>query len=367
MYETFYHLSGLPFQLSPDPRFYFASQSHRKAMAYLVYGLNQGEGFVVVTGDIGTGKTTLLGRLLAGLDTKKYLAGTVVTTQLDPMGMLRMVASAFGLGGPPDEDKASLLRRIEQFLVGAHKSGRQPLLIIDEVQNVPIRSLEELRMLSNFQLQHRSLLQTLLVGQPQFRATIAGPELEQLRQRVTASYHLGPLDEADTRGYIEHRLRLVQWKGDPEITDAAFSKIFKHSGGLPRRINTLCSRLLLYGSLEGLHRLDDDVVDKVVEELSLEVAEVEGKPAAILQHSLSGNSGGNAETMDLLTRRIGILERYVHAHEQTIQKALAMFSEYVSAQQTAATQGTSQAPSQGKQVSRNGVPEGGEHDAKSDA
>jgi putative secretion ATPase (PEP-CTERM system associated) len=363
VYETFYHLSGLPFQLSPDPRFYFASQSHRKAMVYLVYGLNQGEGFVVVTGDIGTGKTTLLGRLLAGLDTKKYLAGTVVTTQLDPVGMLRMVASAFGLTGAPDEDKASLLRRIEQFLVAAQKAGRQPLLIIDEVQNVPIRSLEELRMLSNFQLQHRSLLQTLLVGQPQFRATIGGPELEQLRQRVTASYHLGPLDEADTRGYIEHRLRLVQWKGDPEITDTAFSKIYKHSGGLPRRINTLCSRLLLYGSLEGLHRLDDDVVEKVVEELSREVAEVESKPVMAFQHSVTGNSGGNAETIDLLTRRIGILERYVHAHEQTIQKALAMFSEYVSAQQAAA----SQTGSQGKPVARNGVREGEGHDAKSDA
>lgn len=363
MYETFYHLSGLPFQLSPDPRFYFASQSHRKAMAYLVYGLNQGEGFVVVTGDIGTGKTTLLGRLLAGLDTKKYLAGTVVTTQLDPVGMLRMVASAFGLDGPADEDKASLLRRIEQFLVAAQKAGRQPLLIIDEVQNVPIRSLEELRMLSNFQLQHRSLLQTLLVGQPQFRSTISGPELEQLRQRVTASYHLGPLDEADTRGYIEHRLRLVQWKGDPEITDAAFSKIYKHSGGLPRRINTLCSRLLLYGSLEGLHQLDDGIVDKVVEELSREVAEVEGKPAIAFQHSMAANSGGNAETIDLLTRRIGILERYVHAHEQTIQKALAMFAEYVSAQQAAAPQ----AEPQGKPAPRNGVREGESHDAKSDA
>lgn len=361
MYDAFYHLSGLPFQLSPDPRFYFASQAHRKAMAYLVYGLNQGEGFVVVTGDIGTGKTTLLGRLLAGLDTKKYLAGTVVTTQLDPTGMLRMVASAFGLTSAADEDKASLLRKIEQFLVAAQKSGRQPLLIVDEVQNVPIRSLEELRMLSNFQLQHRSLLQTLLVGQPQFRATIAGPELEQLRQRVTASYHLGPLDEADTRGYIEHRLRLVQWKGDPEITDGAFAKIFQHSGGLPRRINTLCSRLLLYGSLEGLHRLDEAVVETVVEELSREVAEVESRAAvpqpAVLQPAAPPRAQG--ADADLLNRRLAILERYVHAHEQTIQKALAMFSEYVSAQQGAA--------SGPRPAAGNGVREEEGHDGKPDA
>ncbi len=353
MYEAFYHLSGLPFQLSPDPRFYFASQSHRKAMAYLVYGLNQGEGFVVVTGDIGAGKTTLLGRLLAGLDTKKYLAGTVVTTQLDPTGMLRMVASAFGLTTAPEEDKASLLRKIEQFLVAAQKAGRQPLLIVDEVQNVPIRSLEELRMLSNFQHQHRSLLQTLLVGQPQFRATIAGPDLEQLRQRVTASYHLGPLDEADTRGYIEHRLRLVQWKGDPEITDAAFERLYKHTGGSPRRINTLCSRLLLYGGLEGLHQLDETVVDKVVEELGREVAEVEAGAAPA--PALAGDGGGQAN--ELLARRVAILERYVHAHEQTIQKALAMFSEYVSAQSAA----------QARPASRAGIREDEGHDRKPDA
>ncbi len=328
MYEAFYHLSGLPFQLSPDPRFYFASQSHRKAMAYLLYGLNQAEGFVVVTGDIGTGKTTLLGRLLAGLDTKKYLAGTVVTTQLDPTGMLRMVASAFGLTAG-DDDKASLLRKIEQFLVTSQKAGRQPLLIVDEVQNVPVSSLEELRMLSNFQFQHRSLLQTLLVGQPQFRATIAGADLEQLRQRVTASYHLGPLDEKDTRGYIEHRLRMVQWKGDPEIGDAAYGRIFKHSGGLPRRINTLCSRLLLYGSLEGLHMIDVAVVDQVVEELGQEVAEVASRPGQGPAATAQIGAPRQDESVELLSRRVGILERYVHAHEQTIQKALAMFSEYM--------------------------------------
>lgn len=333
MYEAFYHLSGLPFQLSPDPRFYFASQSHRKAMAYLIYGLNQGEGFVVVTGDVGSGKTTLLGRLLAGLDTKKYLAGTVVTTQLDPVGMLRMVASAFGIGAPED-DKAALLRKIEQFLLAAHKSGRQPLLIIDEVQNVPVRSLEELRMLSNFQFQHRSLLQTLLVGQPQFRATIASPELEQLRQRVTASYHLGPLDEADTRGYVEHRLRLVQWNNDPEITDGAFTRIYRHCGGLPRRVNTLCSRLLLYGSLEGLHRIDEAVVDKVIEEMAREVAEVDVPPASV--PAAMPSPSPSDPTTDLLARRVAILERYVQAHEQTIQKALAMFSEYLATQEQAA-------------------------------
>ncbi|GIK97041.1 MAG: ATPase [Alphaproteobacteria bacterium] len=330
MYEAFYQFSGQPFQLSPDPRFYFASQSHRKAMAYLVYGLNQGEGFVVVTGDIGTGKTTLLGRLITGLDTKKYLAGTVVTSQLDPTDMLRMVATTFGIA-IKDDDKATLLRKIEQFLVTTQQSGRQCLLIVDEVQNVPVKSLEELRMLSNLQFKNRSLLQTLLVGQPQFRSTIARPELEQLRQRVTASYHLGPLDAQDTRRYIEHRLKLVGWQGDPEITDDAHEQIFEHTGGLPRRINTLCSRLLLFGSLDSLHRLDGETVLHVVEELSQEVAEEASTRGA---NGAQAQAPGDAPVQALngaLADRLAVLERYVFAHEQTIQRALQLFAEYLAA------------------------------------
>lgn len=337
MYEAFYQFSGQPFQLSPDPRFYFASQSHRKAMAYLVYGLNQGEGFVVVTGDIGTGKTTLLGRLIAGLDTKKYLPATVVTSQLEPTDMLRMVATAYGIA-VKNEDKATLLRKIEQFLIATHQSGRQCLLIVDEVQNVPVNSLEELRMLSNLQFRNRSLLQTLLVGQPQFRSTLARPELEQLRQRVTASYHLGPLDAQDTRGYIEHRLKLVGWKGDPEFTDDAHEQIFEHTGGLPRRINSLCSRLLLFGSLDGLHKLDGEIVKRVVEEMSREVAEVAG--AVGTGNGAEPPATAAAAVNGALADRVAVLERYVFAHEQTIQRALQLLAEYLAARQAAGGSGS---------------------------
>lgn len=335
MYEAFYQFSGQPFQLSPDPRFYFASQSHRKAMAYLVYGLNQGEGFVVVTGDIGTGKTTLLGRLIAGLDTKKYLPATVVTSQLEPTDMLRMVATAYGIA-IKDDDKATLLRKIEQFLIATHQSGRQCLLIVDEVQNVPVNSLEELRMLSNLQFKNRSLLQTLLVGQPQFRATLARSELEQLRQRVTASYHLGPLDSQDARRYIEHRLKLVGWKGDPEFTDDAHEQIFEHTGGLPRRINSLCSRLLLFGSLDGLHRLDGETVQRVVEEMSREVAEEAGAGTG---NGAQPPGAGSALNGGVLADRVAVLERYVFAHEQTIQRALQLLAEYLAARQGPAGSG----------------------------
>jgi len=146
MYTGFYELEGLPFQLSPDPRFFFGSSGHQKAMAYLTYGLHQGEGFIIITGDIGAGKTTLVGHLFSNLDSTKFIAAKLVTTQLEADDMLRMVAAAFGI---PQEgaDKSQLLRRIESFLIATHNAGKRSLLVIDEVQNLSVRALEELRML----------------------------------------------------------------------------------------------------------------------------------------------------------------------------------------------------------------------------
>src|SRR5919202_877650 len=192
MFADFYNLSGLPFQLTPDHRFFYGSRNHQKALAYLTYGLSQGEGFIVITGDIGAGKTTLLGHLLSELDRERYVAAQVTSTQINADDTLRMAASAFGL---PQEgsDKATLLRRIEEFLRQCFRSGKRCVLIVDEAQNLPVSSLEELRMLSNFQTEARPLLQLFLLGQPQFRGVLASDALEQLRQRVIASYHLGPM------------------------------------------------------------------------------------------------------------------------------------------------------------------------------
>ncbi|MGB8274802.1 MAG: XrtA/PEP-CTERM system-associated ATPase, partial [Alphaproteobacteria bacterium] len=274
MYTSFYHLNGRPFQLSPDPRFYFGSRGHRKAMAYLTYGLNQGEGFIVITGDIGMGKTTLVGHLFSELDSQKYVAAKVVTTQLAPDDTLRMVAAAFSI---PFEgaDKATLLRRIETFCSQCSRQGRRVLLVIDEAQNLPMGSIEELRMLSNFQTDEKALLQCFLLGQPQFRATIASDGLEQLRQRIIASYHLEPMDAGETRAYVEHRLKTVGWQNDPSFSDETFRLIHTHTGGIPRRINTLCSRLLLFGFLEELHAIDAAVVQEVVSDLLREGMQTE--------------------------------------------------------------------------------------------
>jgi general secretion pathway protein A len=216
MYETFYGLTGKPFQLNPDPAFYFGSRQHRRAMAYLEYGLHQNEGFIVVTGDVGAGKTTIVRSLLDKLDPKQVVAGNLVSTQVDAEDTLRLVASSFGLRAK-DVEKSDLLLALEAFLVSTCQQGKRALLIVDEAQNLTARAIEELRMLSNFQLETHALLQSFLVGQPEFRRTMQSPEMQQLRQRVIAACHIGPLDADETRGYIEHRLKCVGWKGDPKF------------------------------------------------------------------------------------------------------------------------------------------------------
>ncbi len=342
MYVSFYKLSGRPFQLSPDHRFFFESRSHKKAFSYLTYGLSQGEGFIIITGDIGAGKTTLVGHLFAQLDKSKVVAANLVTTNLEAEDTLRMVATSFGIQ-VEGRDKATLLMQLEAFLLENHRAGKRVLLVVDEAQNLPIRSLEELRMLSNFQHEEKALLQSFLLGQPQFRETIfSDSNLEQLRQRVIATYHLEPVDLEETKAYICHRLGLVDWQGDPEFTDEAFEKIYSHTFGVPRRINTLCSRLLLFGFLEEKHLIDGSAVDEVVKDLMQEGNQ------SVLPSPASKANGGSAPISEAATekpepaseaemraeieslrRRIGVLEKYVRAHDKTIARTLDIMTDWV--------------------------------------
>jgi len=270
MYEVFYHLQARPFQLTPDPRFFFSSKGHQRAAAYLVYGAHQGEGFIIITGEVGAGKTMLAATLAQKLASQNLALAQVVSTRLEADDMVRTVSAAFGLS--QEGNKAALLDRLGQFLLACSRQGRRALLIVDEAQNLPAASVEELRMLSNFVHGNRPLLQTFLLGQPEFRRTLQGPEMEQLRQRVIASYHLGPLDQAETASYVVHRLRTAGWHGDPEFGPDSFALIHQFTGGIPRRINILCDRVLLMGCLDQKHQLTGSDVATVISELQQEFA-----------------------------------------------------------------------------------------------
>ena len=271
MYETFYGLTSKPFQLNPDPSFYFGSKQHSRAKAYLEYGVSRHEGFVVITGEIGAGKTTILRTLIDGLHGSDVVIGHLVTTQLGAEDTLRMVGAAFGFH-VKDVSKSELLITLEAFLVSQTSQGKRCLLIVDEAQNLTPQAVEELRMLSNFQFGNQALLPSFLVGQPEFREILQRPEMEQFRQRVAATCHIGPLDSDETRSYIEHRLKCAGSRGKPSFEAAAFDVVFKASRGIPRRINSICDRLLLLGFLADKTHLSAADVDEVVREFAEESA-----------------------------------------------------------------------------------------------
>lgn len=252
MYESYYGLAGKAFRLNPDPAFYFSSQGHASAYSYLKYGVFQCEGFMVITGEIGAGKTTLVRALLNKLDATQVVSAQVVSTQLEADDLLRTTAIAFGLR-PQNMDKAQLLATLEAYFTQLAAEGRRALLVVDEAQNLSPHAMEELRMLSNFQIDEQGLLQSFLIGQPELRDLLRLPSLRQLRQRIIASYHLGPMTETETRGYIEHRLKHVGYAGDPRIEDAAFHAFHEATGGIPRRINLLANRVLLAAYLAEKH------------------------------------------------------------------------------------------------------------------
>lgn len=277
MYESFFGLSGNPFQLSPDPAFYYGSPVHRRAYAYLEYGLYQGEGFIVITGEVGAGKTTLVRNLLAHVDPRQVTAAHLVSTNLDADELLRAVASALGLATTA-ADKPALLADLERHLRRLAGERRHVLLVVDEAQNLTARAVEELRMLSNYQLGGKALLQSFLVGQPELRKTLQGPDMQQFRQRVIASYHLGALDKNESQAYVEHRLKQVGWKRDPAFDDDAFEAIYAFTAGIPRRINLVCNRLLLAAFLSEKHDITAADVELVARELREEFGVVSASP-----------------------------------------------------------------------------------------
>jgi len=280
MYEEFYGFTGRPFQLTPDAAFYFESLTHRKALSYLGYGLAQGEGFIVITGEIGSGKSTLAAHLMATIDPERLTAAQVVTSALNGDEIIHVVAQSFGLVIDAN-DKATALAGIEGLLHAEARGGRRCLLVVDEAQNLSIEALEELRMLSNFQLGAQPLLQTLLLGQPEFRDTLqSSPRLEQLRQRVIATHHLDAMDADEVQPYVEHRLRLVGWNGRPSIETPLYPALYEATGGVPRRINQIANRLFLMGCVEERDHFDMTLFERVMEEVATDTALAPAAPVA---------------------------------------------------------------------------------------
>ncbi|MBT9485991.1 MAG: AAA family ATPase [Rubrivivax sp.] len=303
MYETHYGLISKPFQLIPDPSFYFGSKQHSRAKAYLEYGVSRNEGFVVITGEIGAGKTTILRTLIEGLHGSNVVTGHLVTTQLGAEDTLRMVGAAFGFK-VKDVPKSELLITLEAFLISQTSQGKRCLLIVDEAQNLSMRAIEELRMLSNFQFGNQALLQSFLIGQPEFREILQRPEMEQFRQRVAATCHIGPLDQDETRAYIEHRLKRAGSTDKPSWGEGAFEAIHKATRGIPRRINSVCDRVLLLGFLAGRTALTVEDVNEVVRELEAENAVPPKKDVAPMPDSApgelyAGSVGGMPLDLDL--------------------------------------------------------------------
>jgi len=321
VYDEYYGLNGKPFQLTPDHRFFFESKAHHRAMAYLRYGLEQGEGFIVITGGIGTGKTMLAQALVSELTGSDILPVQLVNTQVDPEEMLRMVCASFGLAHQ-GMNKATMLQNLEAIARKHLGERKRILLLIDEAQNLPARSIEELRMLANFQVGGRSLFQTVLLGQDELRRTLEGPGMEQHRQRIVASYHLEPLAESEVQDYVEYRLKQVGWSRDPSLDHGVFGGIFALTDGVPRRINRLCDRLFLYGCIEEKHALGPIELAAVEAEMKSEMGQVERRQSEVRsapdsEHADTGTESADAQEATL-SERLRSLETEVRALRQIV-------------------------------------------------
>lgn len=335
MYEDHFGLTERPFQLTPDPRYWFDSATHKKAMAYLGYGLAQGEGFIVITGDIGAGKTTLVGHVTEQIDPANLSVITIVSTAIEADDLLRVVASGLDID-PVGRTKAELLTLIDRGLHAVARTGRRTLLIVDEAQALPVSALEELRMLSNFQAGNRALLQIFLLGQPEFRERLNGSDrLEQLRQRVIAIHHLDPMEPEEVADYVAHRLRIAGWKGTPDFADNVFQVLHRATGGVPRRLNQLMGRVLLHAAITDATVIDAALVNTVRADAAKDLPSaarvtpaVRAVPDPIRSAPLEAVSP-SADTDAELRQRIAALESRVEEQDAALRRILTLLVDWV--------------------------------------
>lgn len=318
MYEDFYGLKERPFTLVPDPDYLFLGSQHKLARAYLEYGLKEQVGFVVLTGEVGTGKTTLIKSLLREKGASQRL-GVLYQTSVEAEDLLDLLLKEFQIRGHFGGSRAARLGAFNQFLLSSYARGEHVVLVVDEAQNLGPKALEELRLLSNLQTDKEPLLQVILVGQPGLRERLRHPSLRQLAQRVAIHYHLRPLDSDETRDYI--RFRLARAGGSGIFTTSALDKLYEYTQGVPRRINAWCDLALVAGFAEGRHEIDAEFIDLVIAAQggSLEGIEAEesapsedlAPSAGIPPSSVPGSRNGLEATVGELSARLTRLEGLV--------------------------------------------------------
>jgi general secretion pathway protein A len=265
MYLTFYGLAEKPFNATPDPRFLYMTPGHREALAQLLYGVQERKGFIVLVGKVGTGKTTLLHALWQRLKEQSAMS-FVVNSTLPFDGLLEYVLADLGITSA-GESRAQRLIALNSFLIKREREGQNTVLIIDEAQNLDVATLEQIRLLSNFETPTSKLLQILLVGQPELKSRLDLPELRQLKQRVGLRCHIPPLTLEETRAYIRTRLRIAGARDLGLFTDSAVDRISAYAGGIPRLINTVCDHCLLFGYTDQQRRIDRQIVNQAIEYL----------------------------------------------------------------------------------------------------
>jgi general secretion pathway protein A len=265
MYEHYFNFTIKPFELVPNPDFLYLSKSHQKAITYLTYGVKERTGFMLLTGEVGAGKTTLIRYFIRGLDSNVVLS-KVFNTKVKAEQLIAMINEDFGIENR-SRDKVQLVKQLYDFLIEEYSKGHQPLLIIDEAQNLSPELLEEVRMLSNLETDNAKLLQILMVGQPELGRTLARDELRQVRQRISIVCHLYALSRQETEDYIVHRLTVAGNRNALKFAPEALDAIYAYSGGIPRLVNIACSFLLLTAFTEGIKDVDKGMVNDIVESL----------------------------------------------------------------------------------------------------
>jgi len=270
MYNEFYQFSKKPFNITPNPDFLFLSDNHKEVFAHLLYGIQNHTGFIEVTGEVGTGKTTVLRTLLNQLDSDDYRLAFVFNPALSALELLQTINREYGVTSA-SSSRSELQAALNTFLLSENRAGRTVVLVIDEAQNLQAEVLEEIRLLSNLETETDKLVQIVLVGQPELAVTLSRPELRQLSQRITVRYHLKPMAVADTGEYINHRLRVAGHGGEELFEPGAFREIWRFSRGYPRLINVVCDRALLVGYSRESRRISAAMLRQAIRELSRDV------------------------------------------------------------------------------------------------